>query len=266
MPELAEVEYYRKQWDAGLGQKVSDVRLHEKSRNFRETDPRLLRDRLKGRIYRASYAHGKNMLFQFSGGAWLGGHLGMSGKILVTPPDHGQEKHDHLVLVQRKQCLVFSDYRMFGRLTFHEGKQPPEWWRELPPEVLSREFSKAAFATHVRARAGSPVKGLLLDQGRLPGIGNWMADEILWKCGIYPGVRCRDLGAADSDAIWKATRKVTRDALRIIGTNWGDPPDSWLFNHRWKKGLACPRCGSGLDRGEIAGRTTCWCPRCQAEF
>jgi formamidopyrimidine-DNA glycosylase len=51
----------------------------------------------------------------------------------------------------------------------------------------------------------------------------------------------------------------------VIAPAWGDAPDSWLFNHRWKAGGRCPRegCDEPLKRETIRGRTTCWCPRCQ---
>ena len=38
MPELAEVEYFRKRWDAGLGKRIVAVQLHGEKRIFRETD------------------------------------------------------------------------------------------------------------------------------------------------------------------------------------------------------------------------------------
>ncbi|HRQ87234.1 MAG TPA: Fpg/Nei family DNA glycosylase, partial [Bacteroidia bacterium] len=66
-------------------------------------------------------------------------------------------------------------------------------------------------------------------------------------------------------SLWKAARRVSREALRIVGTDWGDLPDAWLMNHRWRDGGLCPRrgCRAPLLRADLRGRTTCWCPRCQ---
>ena len=82
MPELAEVEFYRKQWDAGLGAKIIAVQLHAQKRIFRGSDTR----RSSARTNRcddccSSIARGKQMLFRFSGDNWLGLHLGMSGTL-----------------------------------------------------------------------------------------------------------------------------------------------------------------------------------------
>jgi len=128
MPELAEVEYYRKQWNCGLGAKVAAVQLHAGKRIFRGSDPRAIKRRLTGRRLVQSNARGKQMLFQFSGGSWLGIHLGMSGTLRTEPPRFRPGKHDHLVLQQAKQALVFGDPRLFGRVKFHHGKTEPDWW------------------------------------------------------------------------------------------------------------------------------------------
>jgi formamidopyrimidine-DNA glycosylase len=97
-------------------------------------------------------------------------------------------------------------------------------------------------------------------QERFPGIGNWMADEILWRAAIHPRQPAGSLDAPAIRALYREIRAVCRNALRVIGTDWSEPPDTWLFNHRWKKGSACPRTGAKLMHAAIGGRTTCWSP------
>src|ERR1700704_6721674 len=81
MPEVAEVEFYRRQWDCGLGKKIVAVQLHAQKRIFRGSDPREMARRLTGQRYLRSHARGKWMFFEFSGDNWIGLHLGMSGKM-----------------------------------------------------------------------------------------------------------------------------------------------------------------------------------------
>src|SRR5688572_26701357 len=100
MPELAEVEYFRKQWDAGLGAKVLSVELHAEKRLFRGTDTRVMSDQLTGAKLIASEARGKQMAFRFTRGAWLAIHLGMTGKLRTEAADFAPGKHDHLALRQ----------------------------------------------------------------------------------------------------------------------------------------------------------------------
>src|SRR4051794_8690413 len=128
MPELAEVEYFRKQWDPGLGKKVQRVELHEASRIFRDGDSRGMRKALKGSTYLSSETRGKQIALRFTRNVWVGLHLGMSGSLRLGLPEIQPGKHDHLVLYQAKRALVFNDPRMFGRVRFDIGKDPPEWW------------------------------------------------------------------------------------------------------------------------------------------
>ena len=266
MPELAEVEFYRKCWDPGIGETVRKVDLHPKARIFREVDTGALRSGLRGSRFLSSHSHGKNLLFEFSGGHWLGGHLGMTGKIQTVAPGYRTGKHDHLLPRLNNCVLVFSDPRMFGRVRYERCEEgPPSWWQQLPPEILSKEFTRKRIGEVLTRRAKTPVKTLLLDQAVFPGIGNWMADEICWRIGLDPATPAGRLCNDQASTLWKATRQVCRQALRVIGDDWKTPPDSWLFNHRWKDGGHCPRrgCGAELERADLRGRTTCWCPRCQ---
>lgn len=263
MPELAEVEYFRKIWNPGLGKVVERVEWHPKARIFRGIEGEVFERTLTGAKLKSSEARGKQMIFRFDR-ATVGVHLGMTGELRVEKAGYEAKKHDHLVLRQKGRTLVFEDPRLFGRVLFAEGKDDPAWWQALPPDVLSKEFTKEGLAAFLQRRKGAPMKAVLLMQEKFPGIGNWMADEILWQARIHPATPAGKV--RDVDEVWKVTRQVSREAIRIIGTDWSDPPDSWLMNHRWKPGQTCPRCGVELDRGEIGGRTTCWCPRCQKKI
>jgi len=270
MPELAEVEYVRRRWNPGLGQIVSGVRLHPRARVLRGVDCALLARRLAGARLDSSAAAAKQMLFRFTakdgGQLWLGLHLGMTGELVVRPAGLPDAKPDHLILDQLAagRSLVFSDFRMFGLVLFHEGENAPDWWSQIAPAVTSPEFTITAVSDFLRRRARAPIKAVLLMQERFPGIGNWMADEILWRAAIHPARRCGDLSPAEIKKLHAETVWVAREALRLIGAadtpEWPDPPKTWLFQHRWEDGGLCPRTKKPLERATIGGRTTCWSP------
>ena len=269
MPELAEVDYFRREWDPGLGHPITKVLLHPKARIFRGTDTLKLARALTGATLVRSEARGKQMLFVAKkrgakNHAWLGLHLGMTGKLRAEPGGsysaREPAKHDHLVLFQAKHVLVFQDARMFGRVLFAESAEPPKWWAKLPPDLLSSAFTAKDLAVFLKRRARAPIKAVLLKQERFPGIGNWMADEILWRAAIHPKQAAGSLDPARTKALYREIRWVCREALRIIGRKWDDPPASWLFPHRWQKGGKCPRTGAKLEHATIGGRTTCWSP------
>lgn len=263
MPELAEVEFYRRRWDVGVGQKVLKIDLNYGKRIFRGNDLSTLRRVLPGAKLVGSEARGKQMLFRFSHDAWLGVHLGMTGELRYEPRDFAPGKHDHLVLRQSGQALVFSDPRLFGRVLFHHGPAVPEWWSRLPPALTSNEFTLERMTSFLQRRSRSPLKGVLLQQEFFIGIGNWMADEVLWRAKIHPRRVAGKLSVLEQGELWNAIRFVCDGALRIVAKDYSDPPASWLFRHRWEKGGRCPKDGDELDRATIGGRTTAWCPRCQ---
>lgn len=270
MPELAEVEYFRKQWDPGLGERVHKVRARAQARIFRESAAQSVIQLLNGREMRSSHAHGKQLAFRFSEETWLGIHLGMSGRLYTGAPEMVPGKHEHLVLVMDSVALVYSDYRKFGKVLAARGtardatgRKVPPWWEGLPPQPQEGAFDKARFREILRQHPGRRLKALLLDQDAFPGIGNWMADEILWQARIHPADRPGDLSSHKRNKLFEATKDVSREALRYIGKDWTDPPESWLFRHRWKKGGTCPASGKPLVHETIGGRTTCFCPAVQ---
>jgi formamidopyrimidine-DNA glycosylase len=268
MPELAEVEFFRKRWSVGHGARVLAVRLHEGKKVFRDSSTTLLKKQLTGATLLGSESAAKQMLFRFSGGGWLGLHLGMSGELRVEPPTYVPARHDHFILRQARRQLVFNDPRMFGGVLFSSGPRPPAWWTRLAPAILSPAFTVETVAAFLHRRGRAPIKAVLLMQERFPGIGNWMADEILWRAGLHPARRAGSLSAREIKLLHRACRGVCRGALRYnAGIGGKMPPelnaympDSWLFNHRWADGGRCPRTKKPLARAEIGGRTTCWSP------
>jgi formamidopyrimidine-DNA glycosylase len=273
MPELAEVELARRQWAAFENQPIIAIESHPKTRIFRDC-PAAAFGIFRGKSFLASQCHGKRMLFTSAPDLHLEIHLGMSGKLFTGPDRYEVQKHDHLVFRLPSATLVFSDYRQFGRAVIHDQQDP---WQGLPPQPHDRAFSTSYLEKKIRRHHRKPLKAFLLDQTICPGIGNWMADEICWKLRIHPA---RPVAEIDPAALRKALRFVTLGALRHVADKNSRPsaagfapgsyvaevpPSSWLFQHRWKPGGRCPRCGADLERDTIAGRTTAWCPACQRE-
>lgn len=263
MPELAEVEWYRKQWDAGRGDEIVDLSLHSQNRVFRGTDVRELRKTVIGEKLLSSQRRGKRMLFRFSDNNWLGIHLGMTGKIRVAAAHHRPAKHDHLVLFQKERALLFVDSRQFGRIRFHHGTDEPDWWKSDAPEIDSREFDQKLVVRFLDRHRRAPVKAVLLRQNGFPGIGNWMADEILWRAKILPSKRTGKLTVRERAALFRATKFVVHRSLETLGQDFSDPPRNWLIHQKWKRDGICPKHRTPLRHATVAGRTTAWCPRCQ---
>jgi formamidopyrimidine-DNA glycosylase len=103
----------------------------------------------------------------------------------------------------------------------------------------------------------APVKARLLDQGAISGVGNLLADQALWQARVAPGRRVSDLSTEDLDRLRRELRSAVRSAIRRGGVHTGR-----FVKARGREG-SCPRCGHSLERGQVGGRTTYWCPACQ---
>ena len=264
MPELAEVAYACSLWNPGLGLKIEEVICHPKSRVYRELDREILKKELQGEKLISGTTYGKQMLFGFAGKKWLGLHLGMTGWLSVESKEYSPQKHDALVLRQQNQTLVFQDPRQFGKLSLDKGEKEPDWWRNLPPSMLSEEFTLDYLKATMKRHGRQPIKALLLDQRYFQGMGNWMADEVLWRAGIHPAQRNGDIKPSKHKTLHEQIVFVAKGAMESVGKYGGDPPEGWLFHVRWKDGLLCPRTGEALMREKIGGRTTCWSPGIQS--
>lgn len=262
MPELAEVEYYRRRWDAGLSHRVDQIELNRGKRIFRGIDLDQMQATLIGSTLSQSDTHGKQMCFVFSNGSHLGIHLGMTGKLRTETRElFSKFKHDHLIFhMESGLVLIFSDPRMFGRVLFSPAGRVPEWWSDLPAEVLSDDFNFERMDAFFNRRRRTAIKSVLLMQEMFPGIGNWMADEALFQARIRPQRAAGDLKPNERQRLYNSLRFICAEALRVIAPDWGDLPNRWLFNHRWKGGGQCPETGCSLVRESIGGRTTCWSP------
>jgi len=284
MPELAEVEFFRRRWwEAAARQPVRNAEINPHSRVFRgfvkdfAGSTTALAKSLSGAKLADSGTHGKQMWFVYRLASkkekllWLGIHLGMTGHLRIEAPAYNAQKHDAIILRFAKHTLVFNDPRQFGRIRASScvpGERPP-WLSHLPAEILSPEFTPEFVRGVCVRHARAPLKAVLLNQKYFPGIGNWMADEILWRAALHPALPAGRAATPRTAKKLRATiQQVVRDALRVIagqGKKLSPDhnmhiPDTWLFNHRWEKGGVCPKTKKPLSRAEIGGRTTCWSP------
>ena len=119
MPELAEVEYFRRRWNPGIGRKATKVFLNPKARIGRGLDVKAMTTALTGAKLIESFAAAKQMAFRFSGNVWIGVHLGMTGRLEAGGADREPTPYDHFKLTMSGgKELVFVDPRQFGLIQF----------------------------------------------------------------------------------------------------------------------------------------------------
>jgi formamidopyrimidine-DNA glycosylase len=107
------------------------------------------------------------------------------------------------------------------------------------------------------------MKALLLDQTFAAGVGNWIADEVLYQARIDPRRPARTLSPREASRLRGRLHAVLATAVRL-GADGDRYPRTWLFHHRWDRDpLARTASGARLRWETIAGRTTAWAPAIQ---
>ena len=263
MPEILEVERYRSLAEQALGRPVARVWMVDARYGRGGTTPRRLRSALAGRSFVAARRRGKLMLLDTDDGPTVGLRFGMTGGLVVD----GRQALDRL----RYGPGVFDEKWVRTRVTFADGghlllhdprrfgsvELAPDEDR-LGPDALTATLGdlRAALAAPGRNGSAAPLKARLMDQERLAGVGNLLADEILWRAGLAPGRRAppRD---DELRALHEAMRSTLRRLARRGGSHTGD-----LMEERHAAGR-CPLDGAELRREQVGGRTSYWCPRHQ---
>ncbi|MCW2773901.1 MAG: DNA-(apurinic or apyrimidinic site) lyase [Nocardioides sp.] len=278
MPELPEVEVVR----AGLERHVLgatitrvDV-LHPRPVRRDVRGPLGFVEVLTGRRIEAARRRGKYLWLPLDNGDALLGHLGMSGQILVQPPDAPDERHLRVRFsldgADEGREMRFVDQRMFGGLSVSaSGAELPSEIAHIARDPLDPEFDDDAFVRKVRKR-GSGVKRQLLDQNLVSGVGNIYADEALWRAQIHgdrPGER---LTATQVRELLRHAREVMVAALGEGGTSFDAlyvnvNGESGYFDralHAYgREGEPCERCGAPIRRIAFMNRSSYFCPVCQ---
>jgi formamidopyrimidine-DNA glycosylase len=269
MPELPEVETIRRGLERRLqGARITSVVIRE-PRLRRRVDEQALTS-LVGRRIAAIERRAKYLLADVGDGlVWLI-HLGMSGRLLLLPPDASAGDHEHVrVSFDVPSVLCYRDPRRFGWMRVAPRGDLQEV-SGLGPEPLDGTLDGAA----LRARLGGTrrdIKAALLDQRVIAGIGNIYANEALYRAGVRPTRRCHRLRASEVAAIARAVRAVLADAVERRGTSFSDYFDSdglpGTFQNALgvfdRAGVPCRRCRTPIKRRAQGGRSSFYCPRCQ---
>lgn len=252
MPELPEAERARQTLESALGRRIVAVDDRD-SYVCRPHAPGELASALTGHTLATAHRRGKFMWLETDDGPALGLHLGMAGRILVDPDPDDVTRWDRFTLeFADGGKLVLRDKRRLGRAVLN-----PDFSHVGPDaaEVGRDDFRRLIGPG--RGGRGTPVKARLLDQHAISGIGNLLADQILWQARISPLHSTADLTPEDLDRLRREVRAAVRSAIRKGGAHTG------TFIQARRQDGVCPRDGHALARGRVGGRTTYWCPACQ---
>ena len=280
MPELPEVESARRLVArAGGGRRVERAECADDEKVFvGPAGPRGVEALLLGRRLEGAHRKGKQHWWTLSprggdGGGALGFQFGMTGNMRVRGVDstryvniktEGEDWPPRFtklrVWFEGGVELAFCDSRRFARVRVYEGdplKCPPV--SLLGFDALDEVPGPEAFREALRAR-GSPVKAALLDQKFSAGVGNWIADEVLYQARLHPEARCCDLSDGQVERVRAALGSVLRLACDA-DADYTLFPDDWLFHFRWTgKKASQDAHGNRIDFITVGSRTSAYVP------
>lgn len=256
MPELPEVELYRRRMTEHILQKkILTIHTVNEGRMIPDGLEKL-REIAVGQEFVDSSRVGKFLFLHLSNGIHLLWHFGMTGSPNIRSTDDRPHKHARILFdLDHDLSIDFVSPRKFSRLKIVPEIAAYQKAHNLGTDALkiSAEEFIAAFAR----KKNGPVKSALLEQKYFAGVGNWIADEMLFQIRLHPETPCRELTRQQLGQLHQLMQQIIQETIDFEG-DYKDLPGQYMVAHRWGDGL-CPRCGEPLTRIEVGGRGTFFC-------
>ena len=271
MPELPEVETVRRGLEKLiLGKKISNIDIRYPK--MIKTDLDEFRRELPGQVIQTMGRRGKYLLFYLSDKVLIS-HLRMEGKYFYYPDQVPERKHAHILIhFEDGGTLVYEDVRKFGTMELLAPKLLEAYFvtKKLGPEPTEQDFDLARLKLALK-KSKKPIKSHLLDQTLVAGLGNIYVDEVLWRAKIHPFRSSNSLSSQEARKVHDETIKVLGQAVEKGGSTirtytnaFGEDGTMQEFHQVYDKaGQACSRCGAIIEKIQLGGRGTHFCPKCQ---
>jgi formamidopyrimidine-DNA glycosylase len=186
-------------------------------------------------------------------------HMGMTGRVtapgrvtvLENVKDDGSvfpPPYSYLMLQTNHYPVALSDPRKFSSLELSDSLKP---FDELAEDALQCDIDMAMKL----CGKSTGVKAMLLDQKRVvSGVGNWVADEVLYQLELHPDQT--QLTNEQARNVLLKLQEILQIAIDCLNRN-EKYPDTWLFNYRWtKKKASTDFQGRPLTFLQSGGRTS----------
>jgi formamidopyrimidine-DNA glycosylase len=266
MPELPDLEVIREFLAprvAGVGIESAEVRRPLVVRNLVGGDAAGV---LVGRRLTGVQRRGKFLLLSLDRGVTIVVNPMLAGRFRYGEPLARDRARDALVLrLADGRELRYHDARDMGKVYLTADLSQVPTFADLGPEPTDPDLTLEVFGQRLRRHPGE-IKGVLVNQSFVAGIGNAYADEILWRAGLYPFRRRPTLSAEEVARLYAAMQATLAEAIETLRGRVGEAIDveirDFLAVHG-KAGEPCPRCGTAISEVTRQRRSTNFCRSCQ---
>ncbi|XP_024006000.1 formamidopyrimidine-DNA glycosylase isoform X2 [Eutrema salsugineum] len=275
MPELPEVEAARRAIEYHcLGKKIKRVIIADDSKVIDGISPSDFQNSILGKTIVSARRKGKNLWLELDSPPFPSFQFGMAGAIYikgvavtkykrsaVKDSEEWPSKYSKFfVELDDGLELSFTDKRRFAKVRLLENPASVRPISELGPDALLEPLTIDELAKSL-AKKKITIKPLLLDQGFISGIGNWIADEVLYQARIHPLQTASSLSKEQCEALHTSIKEVIQHAVQVSADS-KEFPVEWLFHFRWGKKPGKVN-GKKIDFITAGGRTTAYVPELQ---
>jgi len=258
MPELPEVEIYNRYLqETSLAQPIKSVEVL--NAKILDSPVEEFMEVLPGQSFTETQRWGKNLFVSTSQGV-MNMHFGMTGNLEYFHQSVETPKYSRVVFqFNNDYALAYVSKRMFGRVSLIPGIEEYVQQKSLADDALN--IGQDQFAANVLKKKKN-IKAVLLDQSTAAGVGNWIADEILYQARIHPTTPSRDLHQDQVQLIYQHMQDIINTAINTDSIR-EQLPVHYITKYGRKTTISCPNCGSDIPKTVVAGRGTYACDNCQ---
>ncbi len=259
MPELPDVEVFKKYMNStALHKKIDKVKI-ENTKILEDIKVENLKEKLKGSKFIETIRYGKYLFVQIDNGEFLLIHFGMTGYLKYFKNKDSKPSHERMILeMNNGYNLAFSNQRLLGKINLVDSYKDYIKSHELGPDALKIE--KDQFKKLFNQRPAY-IKSILMDQSKICGIGNIYSDEICYQMNIHPKTKSDNLEESEVEELYEKMISILEEAIYKKSKD-NNLPEDWLIPKR-SEGNECPKCKGKIKKIKISGRSSYYCPVCQ---
>jgi formamidopyrimidine-DNA glycosylase len=260
MPELPDAVVYRRILDrTSLGQPIAGTAALDEYIMQEGPSPDVFNDTLVGRTLTETHRHGKHVFARYAENGWIALHFGMTGRLRYYDGDDHPEYAYVRLRFENGAHLAFVCPRKLGRVRFVDSPDAFVQHKELGPDAYRADFDTVR--ERLAGRRGT-IKGALLNQKILAGLGNIYADEVLYQIGVHPRTTVKALSEERLRALYDAMHTVLDAAIDAEADPTALDPERFMLPHRYDD-ERCPATGVPLETEQVSGRTAYFSPERQ---
>ncbi|MDN4522869.1 bifunctional DNA-formamidopyrimidine glycosylase/DNA-(apurinic or apyrimidinic site) lyase [Fictibacillus fluitans] len=268
MPELPEMETYRTILSNQIkGRVITEVEVNrEKSINL---EPPVFTGQVKGAMVTEIRRRAKHLIFQLNNGNVLLLHLMLGGRMYIGNENDSPDRTKQVIMSFGDRKLYFIGLRL-GYLHLLTAAQLKDKLDDLGPEPLNPNLTVDTFKQRLSRKKGT-LKSVLIDQKFIAGIGNCYSDEICWTARLQPERKVFELNSQQVNELFLAIQPVLTRGIEYGGymenPAYREDRKTGGYNQHLlvydREGEPCRRCGTTIQKIEIASRKSFACPECQ---